>query len=143
MSYTALFTERNWFALVIPFSGADGNRNSNYYDMEIYHRGVAFLQTGAVAAGEDIRIAIYAATDGAGTSRTLVKQMTAAQAVNGNNDTAVIEFDSSEIIAAVANAKFIRVEATATGTPEYWVNLNLFEPRYPPVDATHYDRRIT
>jgi len=143
MSYTALFTERNWFVQAITFSGAAGNRNSNYYDMENYHRGVAFLQTGTVAAGEDIRIAIYAATDGAGTSRTLVKQMTAAQAVNGNNDLAVVEFSSEEVVGALAAGKFVRVEATATGTPEYLVNLNLFEPRFAPVDVTHYDRRIT
>lgn len=141
-SFTEAFYEVNWYCLAIPWAD-QGSANSNWYDMEEFHRASAILMTGTVAAGEDARIAVYAATDGAGTSRTLVKQMTAAQAVNGNDDLAHIEVRTEEIVAALVNGKFIRVEATVTGTPEYGVILVRHVPHYPPVDITHLDRVIT
>jgi len=141
-TYTQPFFETNWYAIAINWAD-QASANSNWYDMEEYHRVVGILQTGTVAAGEDVRIAIYAATDGSGTSATLVKQMTAAQAVNGNNDLAFVEVRGEEVEAALANAKFVQIRATATGTPEYGVIINLYVPQYPPVDVTHIDRLIS
>ena len=142
MPYTTAFYEDHWFAYAITWAD-QASANSNYYDMEEFHRATAILMTGTVAAAEDARIAIYAATDGAGTGATVVKQMTAAQAVNGNDDLAIIEIQSEEVVAALANGKFIQIRATVTGTPEYGVMLVLHDPRFQPVDVTHLDRLIS
>lgn len=140
-SFTQAFYEVEWIGIAINFA-AQGSQNSNWYDMEEFHRAAAVLMTGAVGAGEDVRIGIYTATDGTGTGRTLVKQMTVAQAVNGNDDLALVELRTEEMMTALVNAKFIRIEATATLTPEYGVLLLRRVPRFPPVDVTHIDRLI-
>lgn len=141
-TYTEAFYEVTRITIAVNFAD-QGSANSNYYDMEEFHRCTVVLQTGNVGAGENVRVAVYAATTSAGANRTLVKQMTAAQAVNGDNDLALVEVRTEEIATALTNGKFIRVEATATGTPEYTALLLQRVPRFPPVDVTHLDRNIT
>lgn len=144
MPYTIAFYERTNIVIAIGFR-SQGSTVSNWYDMEAFHRATVVLTTGVVQANSSVRAMIFAATDAQGTNRTLVKQMTVAQAVNGNDDLAIIELRTEEMQNALQKAKFIRVECVAVttgGSPYYCVHLLRREPRYAPVDVTHIDRLI-
>ena len=140
--YTVAWYEKNWVALAVGIAD-QGSANSNWYDMSDFHRATVVLMTGTVGAGEDVRASVYTASDGQGTGRVLVKEMTTAQAVNGNDDLAIIEMRTEEMQTALSGARYIRVECTATGTPIYGALLIRHSSRREPVDVTHVDRLIS
>jgi len=134
-----LFTEANRLSVIVPASRTSAEATTGWLSMRDYHKAVAVLLCGALAANATVDLAIYQATDDAGTGAKLVtgKQITTLGG-GDDNATAVIELDSSEL--DVTNLfDWINVQLLVGGAAACLtaVLVARYQPRFKPVGVTN------
>lgn len=136
---TALFTELNQFLAHIPADSETVAVNSSWVSMSQFHRAVAVISVGDMAATATFDAKLQEATDSDGTSAKditdkAITQLT--QAGGDSNQILVIELDASEL--DVDNGfDHIRLVATpAVAAVEFAAFIIGFDARYKPVSIT-------
>ncbi len=141
-SYTELFSEMHEPGLFEPAdSFGISTRNSDWFLMERFHRGVLQLIVGDMQAQATLDVQLRQATSAAGAGAKAVTgkaitQMT--QAGGDGNEYRVIELQTEQMD-VTNNYNYIRVQVVIAGAAvEYAFVFNAYDPRYAPVPTTNY-----
>jgi hypothetical protein len=150
MSYTEEFTEVH-----NPLAAIHANlyqaavvQSTPYADLENYHRAVIILDVGDIAAGGALNMAVYQATNAAGTGRKgipttagqtkLITQLTAAD----DRVCVAIELRTEELDVD-GGFHHVRAEVTPTGANISFACVIFgIEPRFAPVGITAWDEVV-
>jgi hypothetical protein len=123
--------------IIYPDNYAAGEQNTGFVNMENYHRAVAEIYVGDLAATATLDADLEEAQDALGTGRANVKSITQlTQAGGDGDDVVVVEFRTEEF--DVDNGyEFLNLEVTtANAAVDYCAVLWGIIPRYPPVPTT-------
>ena len=140
-SYTSRFTEVHKLLGHIDAGSHAGGVSTAWASMRDYHRGVALVLCGTLAGTLDV--AIWQATDAAGTSAKLVTGKTITQ-LNGAGDSdshCAIEIRTEELDVD-GGFDYIRVQTVNSVANIYGIYLFGIVGRFNPVGTTEWDEVV-
>lgn len=141
---TQLFTEANRLDQIVPASRTQAEILTSYVSMRDYHKAVAILQVGSIAANGVVNFKLVQATDtnGAGAKDISGKAITALGDTDDNKICA-IELDTSEL--DVANAyDCVAAQINTGGNAAVLCSALLirYQPRFAEVDASNLEEVV-
>ena len=101
MPYTERWVEGHRVTIVDPASRNNATVNSDWVSMRDYHRAVALVQVGALAAGATVNASILQAKDTDGTS---------SKAITGKAITELTDVDDSKVVAIELRSEELDVD---------------------------------